>query len=201
MLESKNNTDMDEYKTILERIAANAELAGEIIHRVRGFVRKTEPNKAPVDLGLLIHEVTGLLSTELRHADIQLSLHMDAELPRVSGDPIQIQQVLVNLVRNAIEAITEHNARPREISISANVAHRKQVIVEVRDSGPGVPEKIRKQLFDAFITTKPEGLGIGLSICHTIIQAHGGSLTVESKVGEGAAFRFTLSTFKEAGEP
>lgn len=193
---NSGNTDLEQYNTILERIAANAELAGEIIQRVRGFVRKTEPLKTPVDLGHLIHEVTGLLSTELRHGDIQLSLQLDDTLPRVSGDPIQIQQVLVNLVRNAIEAITEHNAQLREVAVSVKVAKQDQVVVEVRDSGPGIPADIQKQLFDAFITTKPEGLGIGLSICNTIIDAHGGTLSVESRVGEGAAFRFTLTAFR-----
>ncbi|MEA2078622.1 MAG: PAS domain S-box protein [Pseudomonadota bacterium] len=200
MLDS-NSADIVEYKAILERIAANAKLAGEIIQRVRGFVRKTEPNKAPVELRLLIHEVTGLLSSELRHGDIQLSLHVDDALPRVSGDPIQIQQVLVNLLRNAIEAITEHNAWLREISISAKVSQQKNVIVEVHDTGPGIPAEVQKQLFDAFITTKPEGLGVGLSICHTIIEAHGGTLCVESLAGEGTVFRFTLTAFKEEQDP
>ena len=189
-----DNMDLEEYRTVLERIAANAELAGEIIHRVRGFVRKTEPLKVPVDLRHLIHEVTGLLSTELRRGDIQLSLQLPETLPRVSGDPIQIQQVLVNLVRNAIEAIIEHHVRTREITVSATLTQANQVTVEVRDSGPGVPADVQQQLFDAFITTKPEGLGIGLSICKTIIDAHGGTLTVQSgQAGEGAAFRFTLN--------
>ena len=191
------NVDLAEYKMILERIAANAELAGEIIHRVRGFVRKTEPLKAPVDLRHLIYEVTGLLSTELRRGDIQLSLLLPETLPRVSGDPIQIQQVLINLVRNAIEAIVDHPAQSREITVSATITQANQVTVEVRDSGPGVPADVQQQLFDAFITTKAEGLGIGLSICKTIIDAHGGKLSVQSsKAGEGAAFRFTLNALR-----
>lgn len=204
MLTSDKETDLNEYKKILERISANAELAGNIIQRVRGFVRKNEPVHSSIDLNILIHDVFDLLSTELRHGDIKFSLMLDEELPLISGDPIQIQQVLVNLIRNGIEAINEHNAHTREITIVAkteqvNAAAKinTMVVVEVIDSGPGIPAGIQEQLFNAFITTKDEGLGIGLSICHTILEAHGGTLSVKSSPGKGAKFTFTLPAFKE----
>lgn len=198
MLDSDSDSaDIDEYKKILDRIASNAELAGKIIQRVRGFVRKNVYTYTPVDLNILIHEVTDLLSTEIRHGGVQLSLHLDIELPRVCGDPIQIQQVLVNLLHNAIEAITEHSAQVREISISTKRIEEDKITVAVSDTGPGISTEIQNQLFDAFITTKAEGLGIGLSICHTIIEALGGTLEVESLPNKGAKFRFTLPAFKE----
>ena len=204
MLDSEYVTDIEEYKIVLERIASNAELAGNIIQRVRGFIRKNQTPHAPIDLTILIHDVSDLLSTELRHGDILLSLKLDDNLPHVSGDAIQIQQVLVNVVRNAIEAIIEHDTKTREISILAKAEQTDNisndtttVIIEVSDSGPGISAGIKKQLFTAFITSKPEGLGIGLSICHTIIEAHGGTLGVESKPGKGAKFSFTLTAFKE----
>jgi len=196
MLDSEK-FDLDEHKEVLERIAANAKLAGEIIQRVRGFVKKSDPVKTPVDLALLTHEVKGLFSTELRHGDIHLTIKVDEHLPRISGDPIQIQQVLVNLLRNAIESITEINSQLRDISITAKQSNQKSVIVEVSDSGPGISPDIQKKLFEAFISTKQDGLGIGLSICHTIIESHGGKLSVESSPGEGAIFRFVLPIFKE----
>jgi len=204
MLTSNKETDLNEYKKILERIAVNAELAGNIIQRIRGFIRKNEAVHSSIDLKILINDVSDLLSTELRHGDIKLSLALDEDLPLVSGDPIQIQQVLVNLIRNAIEAINEHNAQAREITIVAKTKQHKTspkdtttVVVEVIDSGPGISEDVQQQLFNAFITTKDEGLGIGLSICHTIIEAHGGTLGVESLSGNGAKFTFTLTAFKE----
>ena len=192
-----NAANTDEYKAILERIAANAELAGEIIRRVRDFARKGEPRKVPVTLPLLIHEVVGLLEPEMRRSGVQIACDFEQSLPRVLGDPIQIQQVTVNLVRNAIEAIVDHRMQVRHIRIAARRCPDQQVAVEVHDSGPGIPQAIKEQLFDAFITTKPQGLGVGLSICHTIIESHGGRLSVETRVGHGAQFCFTLPAFVE----
>jgi len=187
-----DNTDWDEYSAIQKRIAVNAEQSGEIIKRVRSFVRKGEPVKSPMDIPLLIKEVINLLRTDLRHHDINMSLDLTTELPHASGDAIQIQQVLVNLIRNAIEALTEHDSPVREIYISAYKNKSNKITVEVRDTGPGISSKIREQLFDTFTTTKTEGLGIGLSICNTIIENHGGRLDVDSPAGKGTTFKFTL---------
>jgi len=192
MLNSET-ADLDEYKSILERIASNAELAGEIIQRVRGFVKKTEPKKSQTDLVFLINEITGLLSTKLRHNNIQLKLNMDQNSHLVFGDPIQIQQVLLNIVRNAIEAIVEHKSPTRKITISTKAINDTQVEVTIRDSGPGISKDIGDQLFEAFFSSKSEGLGVGLSICQSIIEAHGGKITVDSKNGKGTTFKFTLA--------
>ena len=192
-----NASNTEEYKAILERIAANAELAGEIIRRVREFARKGEPRKVPGALPLLIHEVVGLLEPELRQGDVRISCQFEEDLPSVLGDLIQVQQVMVNLVRNAIEAIVDRGMQTREIHISAHCHPDHQVAVAVRDSGPGIPQAIIEQLFDAFVTTKPQGLGVGLSICHTIIDSHGGRLSAESAAGDGAVFRFTLPAIEE----
>ncbi len=191
MLDS-DTTNWDEYKSIQNRIAINAEQAGKIIKRVRSFVRKGEPIKSPIDISLLIKEVISLLRTDLRHADINIALDLNEKLPNVAGDAIQIQQVLVNLIRNAIEAICGHDSPVREIIVSAYKDKKKNLTVEVRDTGPGVPGKIREQLFDTFTTTKSEGLGIGLAICHTIIDNHSGTLDVDSTPNKGTTFKFSL---------
>jgi len=191
-----NMSDIEEQKSILKRIAANAENAGEIIRRMRGFVKKGSSVKSSVDLKLLIKEVIGLLNTELRHNEIAMLLIVDNDLVNIAGDSIQIQQVLVNLIQNAIEAIAEYPMKIKSITVTAQQKSDTEVYVEVRDSGPGIPKEIREKLFDAFITTKSTGLGIGLSICHTIVEAHGSQLAVMSNSGEGAAFHFTLPIFK-----
>ena len=204
LLDTGNVIEIEELKTVLERIATNAELAGNIIQRVRGFVRKNKITHTPIDLNLLIHDVCDLLNTEIRHGNIQLSLKLDSKLPRVSGDAIQIQQVLVNVVRNAIEAITEHDSKIRNIFIRTKIKQKDNIdsdsniiIIEISDTGPGIAANIKKQLFNTFITTKTEGLGIGLSICLTIIEAHGGILSVKSELGKGATFRIVLGVYNE----
>jgi len=187
-----NISDLNEYKKIQERIAVNAELAGEIIRRVRSFVRKGEASKKPMDLDILFDEVINLLRTESRHAEINISLDFDSDLPTVVGDAIQIQQVMINLVRNAIEAIKDHNNPIRNIIISAYNNSKDGISIEVSDTGPGIPEDISKHLFETFTTTKAEGLGIGLSICHTIIENHDAELKVKSSSKKGTTFIFTL---------
>lgn len=199
MLET-DAADLDEYKSILGRIAANAENAGEIIRRIRKFVRKGELEKNPIDIAILLGEVRSLLSTELRHCEVKFSFNVEKGLPCISGDSIQIQQVLVNLIRNAIEAICDHNMQLREIHASATYKSPGKVTVEVTDTGPGISEEFQKQLFDTFTTTKGYGLGIGLSICHTIIENHGGKLSMETRKNHGTTFRFSLPSVNQDGE-
>jgi len=196
MLEA-GTVDLEQYKSILTRIAANAENAGEIIRRIRKFVRKGELEKTPIDIGILLGEVKSLLSTELRHCDVMFSFNVEKGLPCIYGDSIQIQQVLVNLIHNAIEAIYDHNMQLREIHVSATHKSPAIVTMEIRDTGPGIPKEFQKQLFDTFTTTKNYGMGIGLSICHTIIENHGGKLSMQTRKNQGTTFRFSLPSVKQ----
>lgn len=191
---ASSSADLDEYRSILNRIAKNAELAGKIIQRVQGFVKKTEPNKSSIDLAQVINEINGLLETNLRQNKIKLLIELDGNLPLVFGDLIQVQQVLLNLVKNAIESIVDNNSTIRQIIVSTESLNQNQVAVKICDTGTGIPVEISEQLFDAFVTTKTDGLGIGLSICQSIIEAHGGIISSVTNDQGGATFMFSLES-------
>lgn len=180
------------------KAAAQATRAGEIIRRLRGFVSRGESERTPEDLNKLVEEATALALIGAREWKIRVQFALSGDLPPVLADRIQIQQVILNIVRNAVEVLQNHD--PREIHITtARSADGSGAVVSIRDSGPGLPEEVRANLFRPFISTKKEGMGLGLSICREIIETHGGMLTVESVAGRGTTFTFTLP-FGRGGE-
>ena len=174
---------------ILSKVSEQSERAGEIIRRLRGFVEKREPNRAVEDLNQVVKDAIGLGLVGAASHNIKVSIELGRDLPQVSLDKVQIQQVLINLLRNAAEAMGE--APRRELAIETG-CEEEFVAVSIADTGPGLPDAIRKRLFEPFVTTKQTGLGIGLSICRTIIEAHGGRLWAEANNAGGATFRFRL---------
>ena len=190
----RGTTDAAELTPILERIAAEAARAGEIIRRVRSFVSKRPPEMTELDIESVIRTCITLLASEARHAQVSVTAFVAPEVPKVLGDEVSVQQVLINLIRNGIEAIGESQdpTRPREVAIHAESDGRRHVRISVADSGPGMPQHIRNRLFEPFFTTKDTGTGMGLSICRTIIEALGGRLSAESEPGRGSVFSFTL---------
>ncbi len=182
----------------LERVAAQAERAGAVIRRLRHFVRRREPHRSTLDLNELVREVLGLADNEVRRCEARVRLELDEELPPVLADRIQIEQVLLNLVRNALEAMDDVPAAARALTIRARVAGA-EVEVAVRDTGPGLAPGAVPLLFTPFFTTKPHGMGLGLSISRSIVEAHEGRLEARPGDGPGATFCFTLPL--GCGEP
>ena len=181
--------DMDE---IIDQIGTQAVRAGEIIRRLRQFVTKRPPKKSDVNLNDLVKEVVGFVETDLQKCNIEIRLELAENLPAVLADAIQVEQVVLNLVRNAIEAMHDAETETRELRIHTCLDHEDRVRLVISDTGPGLDNEALGHIFKPFVTTKPEGVGIGLSISRSIIERHGGRLWAESTPGQGAVFSFTL---------
>lgn len=185
---------------VLDRAVKEAERAGSIIQRMRQMVEKRDPHRTPADLAALIGEALDLTLVGTTATNVDVRRHIAPDMPRVEIDVVQIQQVVVNLIRNAIEAVRERADRWIDIAVRIEAG---QAIVEVTDSGPGIPPDAVRTLFKAFSTTKRTGLGLGLAISRSIAQNHGGDLTVDAgggETGRGARFRLSLPVAKPAGK-
>jgi PAS domain S-box-containing protein len=185
-------TDVGKITENLQAAAQQTERAGEIIRRIRDFVKKRQPCVTRVEVNDLIREVVGFTSSDIRQNEVTLSLELQEELPPALADAIQVEQVLLNLVRNAIEAMSGTSRQTRRLTIQTSTSADDAVEVSVRDSGEGLPDDVAKQIFDPFFTTKPNGLGIGLSISRSIIEAHNGHLWAGSNPDGGSTLEFTL---------
>jgi len=193
--------DMEELRFALERISTNARRAGDIVSHMREFIRKEEPRVESTDINALVLEAVDLLNSELTHQAVELERAFDCGLAEVAVDPVQIQQVVVNLLRNAIEAMEYNAPGQRRIRLGTGTAGRHHIHVTVADTGPGLAPHIRDVLFETFVTTKRGGMGIGLSICKSIVEAHGGELRVGDTDGGGANFEITLPTSVGGEDP
>ena len=188
---SATPADQDEARRAIERIVADAGRAGDVIGRVRGLVARSSPSRDRIDLVEAIADVLELVRGEIRGNQIHFSAELASDLPLVTGDRVQLQQVILNLVMNAIEALAEFDAETRELLVSAAADERK-VTVSVRDTGSGMPVEMLDRIFEAFYTTKPHGMGMGLAICRSIIEAHGGTIYAAPNFPHGTVFGFTL---------
>lgn len=184
---------VERVRLLLDDVEGEVRRAGEIIRRLRAFVRKQEPRRMPLDLVTVVQGAMQLLVFEMRRSSVRFVLHADPSISAVIADRVQVEQVLVNLIRNAIEAMesTDLAARILEIRIAAENETR-MCRVSVRDHGEGIDDTHRHRIFDSFFTTKPEGMGIGLTISRSIIESHGGRLACSAIEGPGAEFSFTL---------
>ncbi|PWU00575.1 MAG: hypothetical protein C5B51_24935 [Terriglobia bacterium] len=183
--------NLDQARQAVNRIIDEGNRAAEIVRRIRALSKKTAPQKLPVNLREVIEEVASLLDRELTRNQISLKTEFAKPLPPVLGDRVQLQQVILNLMVNSIEAMSGDAKRARELLIRTEVRGPDNLDVTVADSGPGLPVEDPEQMFTAFFTTKPQGLGMGLSISRTIVEAHGGRLWATNP-GHGAEFHFRL---------
>jgi len=181
--------NLGRVREALNRAAQQTLRSGEIIRRLRAFVARGEVAKRPESVTKLIEEASALALVGAKERGIKVLIRIDPDLPTAEVDRVQIQQVLLNLIRNAIEAMDGREVR--ELSI-ASATQDGTVLVSVADTGGGIAPEIASKLFQPFVTTKPEGMGIGLSVCRTIVEAHGGRLWVEPNPGGGSVFRFTV---------
>jgi C4-dicarboxylate-specific signal transduction histidine kinase len=184
--------DLELVRETLDAIMTEGDRAGEVIQRIRQLARKGAPRKDPVNLNDVVRDVMPLVRTELRQQDVAVALDLASEVPAVVGDRVQLQQVMLNLVMNALDAMTASAHRPRELIICSRAHAGDQVLVTVQDTGVGIAAHHVDQLFSAFFTTKPGGMGMGLSISRSIIEAHGGRLWATPDTPRGAIFQFTL---------
>lgn len=191
-----DNMDPRELIEPLEEVCEQAERAGEILRHVRDFVRKSELQMKPLDINQIVRTVVKFTELEARQQGASVRLFLADELPPVLADSIMVEQVICNLVRNAVEAMAEHHSPRREVCIHTRPIGDDAVEIEIVDTGPGIDGAVIDQVFDQFFTTKPEGVGMGLSISRSIIESHGGSVRAESGRNGGATFRFTLRASK-----
>jgi two-component system, LuxR family, sensor kinase FixL len=181
--------DIARVRQAMEMAVQQTLRSGEIIRRLRAFVTRGEVSRRPENVAKLIEEASALALVGAKEHGIKVMISSDPDLPSVVADRVQIQQVLLNLIRNAMEAMED--CEVRELSVGT-VVDDTNVLISVADTGSGIPPEIEAKLFQPFVTTKPEGMGIGLSVCRTIVEAHGGRLWIESNEGGGSVFRFSL---------
>ncbi len=195
LLRNMDDALASRMREALEETARQSLRAGQIIRHLREFVTRGETEKKPEDIHKLIEEAGALALVGSRELGVRTVFDFKAEQTLFLVDRVQIQQVLINLMRNAMDAMKE--SPQRELVVRTEPVNEGEVMVEISDTGPGVSEEIVAQLFQPFVTTKPGGMGIGLSISKRIIEAHGGELTMQRNEKGGASFRFTLPAVKE----
>jgi PAS domain S-box-containing protein len=184
--------EMERARSALQRIVSDGRRAGQVVDRIRALVNRQAPRRSRVDINEAILEVIALTRDEVRRNAITLDTSLAPDVPLIDGDRVQLQQVILNLLVNAIEAMRADGAGTRELAICSALVDANTVMVEVRDCGPGIDPGRADRLFEAFFSTKEDGIGMGLSISRSIIEAHGGQLGVTPNVPHGAAFRFSL---------
>jgi PAS domain S-box-containing protein len=188
------SAELGEARQALQRIIRDGARAGDVIARIRALLKKTKTVKEPLDLNEAIREVIVLTRSEINGQRVALRLNLAPDLPLVLGDRVQLQQVMLNLILNGIDAMTTVEGRSRELVIDTEVHGETEALVTVRDAGIGLHPQNVEQIFEAFHTTKPGGLGMGLSISRSIVGSHGGRLWATANEVSGATFQFTLST-------
>jgi signal transduction histidine kinase len=189
----REEPDLEVARRAVTRLARDVQRANEIIGRIRTQFEKGTASKQTFDVNEIIPETVALLRDEAARHRIAVRTQMAANLPQIVGDRLQLQQVTMNLILNSIEAMKDVDGR-REIIIQSQRAEGGQILVSFTDTGIGIPPPIVEQIFDPFFTTKPQGTGMGLRICRSIIEAHGGRLWAVSSSGRGATFQFCLPT-------
>jgi two-component system sensor kinase FixL len=192
-----SSPDLDELRQITADIRRGVGHAGDVIERMRGLLKHRRMELQPIEVESLVLDVSALVRPDAVARDVELQLRLEPRLPPATGDRVHLSQVLINLVINAMDALADSTAI-RSVIIEALSTPEGLIKVAVIDSGSGVPEETIPRVFEPFFTTKSTGMGMGLSISRTIIEAHGGRIWVENNVAGGATFAFTLPA-AEAG--
>jgi signal transduction histidine kinase len=184
--------NLAEVMEALELVVRDADRAKDIVSRIREQIKKVPPRMELFDLNHAIDDVIAMVRGAIERGGVSVRTWLADEMPLVRGDRVQLQQVILNLILNAVEAMSSSEAGARELSISTESTQTSSILVVVRDSGPGIDPEHLEGVFARFYTTKTGGIGMGLSICRSIIAAHGGRLWAEANRPRGAIFQFTL---------
>jgi C4-dicarboxylate-specific signal transduction histidine kinase len=184
--------DLTALGDTMEQVSREVSRAAGIVAHLREFVRGREPRRSSVDIGPLLRQAVELLTPAARDKGVTLMIEAREDLPTVRADAVQLEQVLVNLVANAMDAVSGLPAERRNVLITARSSDRNTIEIIVRDCGRGVPEQLRDKVFEAFVTTKEHGLGLGLPISRSIVASHGGRIWMVDNEPHGAAVHFTL---------
>ena len=187
--------DLNKVQAVLQRVVRDGHRASEVVGSVRAMVKRDVQQKAPLHVNALIEDVVGLLQTDIQGEQISLTLELSSGAVSVLADRVQLQQVILNLITNAIEAMRASHEVPRSLRIGTNHGQPDSLLISVEDSGTGIDAKDKDRIFEAFFTTKPRGMGLGLSICRSIIEAHGGRLWATPGQLRGTVFQFTLPVY------
>ncbi len=193
--------NVDEARSAMQRIVRDGNRARDVLAQVRTSMRKAEPKKVQLDVRAAIADVIMVVESEIRRHKVSLRFETARQLPSVLADRVQLQQVVLNLLLNAIDAVRSVEDRPRTLRIHTRHDGGGELVIAIEDSGAGIASHDRERIFDAFFTTKAEGLGMGLSISRSIVEAHGGRLWVTSKADGGSVFQFTLPVTNESLSP
>jgi C4-dicarboxylate-specific signal transduction histidine kinase len=189
--------NLDEVKEALSCVVRDADRAKNIVDRMRDHIKKAPPRKEPIDVNEAINEVTEMVQSAIARNRVSVRTRLSEGLIPVEGDRVQLQQVVVNLILNAVEAMSTVENGARELSISTEQCDTGGIRVAVGDSGPGIEPEHLQRVFEPFYTTKASGIGMGLSICRSIIDGHGGRLWAEANEPRGTVFQFTLPATQE----
>jgi len=189
---TRQPVDLREIDEILADIASADRRAGEVIRRLRAMFKRGESNRQLLDLNEVTRDVLDFARSDLLTRHVQVTTRLASELPKVRGDSVQVQQVLLNLIVNGCEAMIGNDPNDRSLVIETGVKDHDTVSVSVLDNGSGIRADILDQLFEPFVTTKHQGLGLGLTICRSIATAHGGQLWAGNNEDRGSAFRLLL---------
>ncbi|MGA2097089.1 MAG: ATP-binding protein [Candidatus Acidiferrum sp.] len=189
---SHQTPNLMEARAAAERTTHGATRASEVIVRIRSLINKATPEKAPVQINKVIQETAALADGQASRNGVSLFLQLQSDLPVVLGDGIQLQQVILNLVMNGIEAMSGVTGQPRQLVVRSRSEGLDQVLVSIQDCGVGIRPDIMPRLFEPFFTTRSQGMGMGLAISRSIIESHGGKLWAESTGSQGSIFQFTL---------
>ncbi len=195
---AKDPPQLDEARRAVERIVSDGHRAGDVIKSVRALAGTSAPVSAELDINAAIHEVLSMMRGELNQHDVTLETDLSDGLAPVMGDRVQLEQVVLNLILNAVDAMSATTGEPRVLRVRSQSGEPGTVLIVVEDSGPGIAPEAMDRLFEAFFTTKPSGMGMGLSICRSIINAHGGRLWALQNSPHGAVFQFTVPTAARA---
>jgi len=192
----RETPDLDAARRSAEWVIDDGNRASDVVRRVRALANKTNVEKVPLDLNDVVRDVMVLVQRELSSHRVSVRMKLAPLLPMILGDRVQLQQVIINLVMNGIEAMQPITDRPRELAIRSGQDETRQAFVNVTDCGIGIAADDASQLFNAFFTTKSSGLGMGLSICRSIVEAHGGRLSVSGNEGPGVTFQLVLPPYQ-----
>jgi C4-dicarboxylate-specific signal transduction histidine kinase len=188
---SAEQPNLEEARAAVDSIAREGTRASEIVRRIRAMFSKSAPERTALDVNAMLREATALLEPRASREQVAIDLELADALPPAPGDRVQLLQVLVNLILNGIEAMRDISDRPRRVVVRSEMRER-EVLVAVQDAGAGIDPKDQRRIFDAFFTTKPQGMGMGLNVSQSIVQAHDGRLWATANPGGGTTFQFTL---------